>query len=640
MPRWTARNSRDRDLDDEIVHDLELEIDELVRAGMSREKAERASRRDFGNVLYIKEDIRGRWTRTWLERLAQDLRYAARTLRRDFAFSLTALLSLVLGIGVATALFSVGYAILIAPFPYAKPGEIWNVSQGAAFHVSDYLEIGQLPACSEVMAESPVDVLRTGSGVFETLRVMQLSGNSFSFLGAQPLLGRTIRPTDIHADGTAEPVAVLSYEAWQRWFGGDAGAIGKTLLLNRQPRTVVGVMAPRFGWWTDVWLPLPLDRYDRPVTLKLRLRAGVPRGAAEGQLRALLTRNATLGKVHWDRAGRGLETAMKWLMLVGGLLLLISCASVANLQLARVTVRSREIAVRAALGAGPLRLVRQLLTESVALSLAGGALGVLLALPLMSVIAALLPDLRSVRPDEVRISLSGTVVLFSVGISLAAGILSGLAPALQCARLSLPEALKDAAGASGGRQAGDNLLAGLVVVEVALAVILLFGAIVTAREYATVRERGRGFQTVRVLKSGFSLPPKLYPGYAGRTEFARSLLERLQKLPGVESAALGSPAGLQSGASIAGRPEAAPRLVSVAVVSRGFGSTLGIPLRAGRDLEQQEIDRAVPVALVNERAARLLWPTGANPISARGSAWEFSPIRTFCFRWPRERRPR
>ena len=631
MPPWMAgkQNRRNQDLEDEIAHDLELEAEDLVHRGMPRRQAESASVRDFGNVLRIKEEIRERWAWTWIERLVQDVRFSARIMLRNPGFTAAVVLTLALGIGIATALFSVVYGVILAPYPYRRPAEILEATMQTRdarevmpFRVSQYLEIATLPGFSGVLAECQENELLTGGGRSETVHGTLLSSDAFRFLGAQPLLGRTILPDDIHADGSSEAVVVLGYNAWQRWFHGDRGAVGKRLVLNDRARTVIGIMPPRFGWHTDIWLPLPLDRYDRAVGLKLRLAGGVSRQSAAEQVHALLTSMAVLDpgsvpqagftirleKAAWDKAGRGIQVAMGWLMLVAALLLLIACVNVANLQLARGAARWREIAVRMSMGAGPARVLRQLFTENLTLALGGGALGVLFAAVLAPAIAPLLPDLHTWRPDDARIALDGHALLFALAASVLAGVLCGSAPVVQSWGLRLAEALKDAPGASADRLAAAGARSMLASSQVAISVILLSAGIITVRGFLAEVEQGRGFERVHVLKAGYTLSSKIYPGYYGRILFARNLLAQLGELPGVRVAAIGTLGNLQSFVAFAQKPEERVRRVDVGFVSGDFTSALGIPLRAGREFGEQEIEGAARVALVNERAAGLLWP--------------------------------
>ena len=302
------------------------------------------------------------------------------------------------------------------------------------------------------MATSPENRLLTGAFAPENFTSVSLTGNAFQFLGVEPVLGRTILPSDIKPNGEPEPVVVLSYRAWQRLFQGSPDALGKTLTLNETPHTVIGVMPSRFGWWTGDggWFPMRMDpRQDRALFAIARLRPGVSPNVAEQQLHALHTELAKARPADYPKEGfttvlrnymditvasGEMQSSLRLLAGAVGFLLLIACANVANLQMARATARRREIALRMSVGAGRARVLRQLLTESVVLSLAGGALGVLLAIGLTRGIVLLMPDFYV--PNEARIEVNSYVLAFSAGISVLTGILFGLVPALECSACS------------------------------------------------------------------------------------------------------------------------------------------------------------------------------------------------------------
>ncbi len=313
-----------------------------------------------------------------------------------------------------------------------------------------------------------------------------------------------------------------------------------------------------------------------------------------------------------------MQSSLQLLFGAVGFLLLIACANVANLQLARATSRAREIAVRMSVGAARGHIFRQLLTESLVLSVAGGVLGILFAEALTKGVVALMPDFYV--PNEARITVNAYVLAFSVGVSLLTGILFGLVPALQCSRQDLVEALKDAARMSGASTAGGRTRSLLVVAEVALSVMLLVGASLTIRGFINLQHVDLGFQPDRVLMVGLQLPPKRYVTYQQRVAFTQSVLERVQALPGVQSAAIGNGSmpfgGIPSRYTLEGLPPAADPNIIMGLVSAGYAQTLGIPLRLGRGLTGQEVAHADGVALINEAALKL-WPAGESPIGRR-----------------------
>ena len=581
----------------------------------------------------------------FLETFWQDLRFGLRVLWKSPGLTAVALLSLSLGIGATTAIFSVVYGVLISPYPYARTNEIWapeirnakNPAQSRGiYRIPEYLEVSKLPAFADVMATSPENRLLTGAFAPENFTSVSLTGNAFQFLGVEPVLGRTILPSDIKPNGEPEPVVVLSYRAWQRLFQGSPDALGKTLTLNETPYTVIGVMPSRFGWWTGDggWFPMRMDpRQDRPLFAIARLRAGVSPNVAEQQLHALHTELAKARPADYPKEGfttvlrnymditvasGEMQSSLRLLAGAVGFLLLIACANVANLQMARATSRRREIALRMSVGAGRARVLRQLLTESVVLSVAGGALGVLLAKGLTRGIVLLMPDFYV--PNEARIEVNGYVLAFSAGISVLTGILFGLVPALECSRLQLVETLKDATKGAGSSAAGKQPRNILVIAEVALAVILLMGASLTVRGFVDLQHIDPGFQPDRVLMVGLQVLPKRYATYEQRIAFTENVLGRVRNIPGVQSAAIGNGGlpfgGPQSSYAIEGQPEAQERRMLVGLISADYQRTLGIPLLSGRALTEQEVAHADPVAVINEAAAKL-WSAGQSPIGGR-----------------------
>jgi putative ABC transport system permease protein len=586
-----------------------------------------------------------------LPHLAQDLIYAVRSFRRSPAFTAVALLSLMLGIGATCAIFSVVYGVLIAPYPYSKPDEIWaprvrslDGRGGHGFAVDELARLAALPAFADVMATSNEPVLMTGQFAPESFGGVLLSGNAFNFLGVPPLAGRTIQPTDIRPDGRAEPVVVLSYRLWMRLFDGSPGAIGQTLRLNDAPFTVIGVMPPRFGWYGDdgFWLPLSTARTDLPgIAPIIRLAPGVSKAAGEQQLDVFLKQLARerpsafpaqgftttlMNYLDITVASGEMQTTLRLLFGAVAFLLLIACANVANLQLARGSARAREFAVRISIGAGRRRLVRQLLTESTVLSLAGGALGVIFAFVAIRSIVALMPDFYV--PNESRVTINVPVLLFSLAVSLLTGIVFGLAPALQSSKQDVGTALKSRS--AGAEAHGARLRNALVVIEVALSVVLLAGAGLTVRTFFVLQSMDPGIRTDHVLAVAVPLPAAKYTTLEQRNRFAQEVLDRVDALPGVEAATFGLPfGGPLSAFTIAGETSDPSKRISINLAGADHLRVFGIPLRSGRMFDASHVRRGDRVAVVNETAAKL-WPAGTNPIGSRLrlTALERPPART------------
>ncbi len=582
------------------------------------------------------------WGWTLVEQFWQDLKYAIRGLWRTPGFAAVALLSLALGIGATTALFSVVYGVLIAPYPYAKPDEIWApavvgpkeaVRDWHSYPRREFVEIQKLPAFSQVMATTLDTVLLTGDRAPESFGGVFLSGNAFNFIGVKPQIGRTIQPFDIRPGGDPAPVVVLSYRLWQRLFDGRESALGQTLVLNNVPHIIIGVMPPRFGWYTSdgFWLPMSMDlKQEGYLNVIMRLAPGVSKQSAEEQLQAL---NLQLARVTPQNFPKGdfrtvflnymditvasgeMSSSLRLLLAAVGFLLLIACVNVANLQLARTTTRAREIALRLSIGANRQRLVRQLLTESVLLSLLGGVVGVLLAVGITKAIAALIPSFYV--PNEARIAVNGWVLLFSFAVSVMTGVLFGLVPALQCSRPNLVDSLKEGGRGASGSVRGQRTRRTLVIIEVALAVILLAASSLTIRNFESLLKKDPGFHPERTLMVNVQLSPKHYSTIEQRNIFSQNLLERVKHLPGVQAASMGNGGmpfgGPRSGFSIEGLPPSQSQQLTVGLISADYPQTLGIRLLGGRQLTAQDVTRGDRYALINETAAKL-WPAGQDPI--------------------------
>jgi putative ABC transport system permease protein len=577
-----------------------------------------------------------------LETTWHDLRYAARAYRGNPGFTIVALLSLMLGIGATTAVFSVIYGVLIAPYPYAKPGEIWapnlhetkrNRTNWRDMSVEELLDLQKLPAIASAMGTGFDQVLLTGDRAPESLGAPRMSGDAFNFLGVPPVIGRTLQPTDETPAGEPEAVTVISYKLWHRLFDGNPSALGQKLILNRVPHTIVGVMPPRFGWYGNdsLWLPLGSSkRSPQRLSVIVRLRPGVATKVAEEQLQAFFLRLAAISPRDYPEGGfqarlrnyldmtvasGEMQSTLKMLFFAVGLLLLISCANVANLQLARTAVRAREIGIRLSIGAGRWRVLRQLLTESVFLSVAGGALGVGFAILLTQVITAMMPEFYT--PNEARVTVNLYVLSFSLGVSILTGVLFGLAPAVYSTRQNLSDSLREGSRNSGVGASGGRMRNVLVVAEVALSVVLLAGSALAIRSFVRLQKIDLGFRPEGVLNVGLPLPPGRYATVEARNQFARALTERVRALPGVIAVAIGNGGmpfgGPQSRFTINGQPIAGVGRITLGLVSGGYLRTLGIRLLRGREFTEAEVARGERVALINEAAIRL-WPAGQSPI--------------------------
>ncbi len=573
-----------------------------------------------------------------------DLKFAFRQLAKNPGFTAIAVLTLGLGIGATTAQFSVIYGVLISPYPYAEPGQIWMpglVSPSSdqrmrPYRPDEYQAMAKLPVFSDVMATGPGMVLLTGEFAPESVRAVRVSTNAFQFLGVAPVLGRTIQPGDVRSTGEPELVTVLSFKRWQRLFGSDTNVLGRTLRLDDQLYSIVGVMPPRFGWWTDdgLWLPMGADsRDDRGVFPIARLKKGISSSAAREQLHGLQVELAKANPAGFPKdefkttltnylditeaSDSIVQRRLRLLFGAVGFLLLIACANVANLQLAKASSRTREMGIRLAIGASRSQLVRQLLSESVLLSVLGGALGLVFALWMTELIVAYMPSVAV--PNEARIAVNTPVLFFCVGVSLLTGILFGLAPALQLSRPELTEALKDESRGSSASVGGRTRRL-LVIGEVALSVVLLVGAGLTIRSFLALQQVELGFRPERVMTVGLPLPPRRYSTLDQRNRFAEAVLQRVENLPGVQAAAIGNGGlpfgGPDSAYAIEGSETPANARIMIDLVSAGYLRTTGIPLRRGRMLSEREIHAAQSVAVINEAAAKL-WPAGTDPVSRR-----------------------
>jgi predicted permease len=652
--KWWRRRNLEKDLDRELRSHLELEAEEQQDAGLPADQARYAAQRVFGNTTLVREEVRAVWRWTSFESFLQDLRYGLRMLRRSPGFASVAVLSIGLGIGANTAIFTLLDAVLLKSLPVEEPERLVQflrahpTGQVGTFPYPEYQRYrDENQVCSGIAATFFLNrVILQIEGHAEAGSGLLVSGNYFSVLGVNAVLGRTFTPDDDRVPG-AHPVAVISYGFWERRFGKDPSILGKSIVVNNTPLEIIGVTPPRFfgvriGNSPDVTAPIMmqpllgggrsmLQSRGQWVNILGRLKPGVGREQAQSQLAVLFYQmiddQIAASPVERREAARKFRDSnrfelgpaaagilsdlrkqfsgpLKVLMAVVGIVLLIACANVANLLLARATARQREIAVRLAIGAGRFRIFRQLLTESVMVAAIGGLLGVLLAwwgsrflLRMASAGSTLLPI--NVAPDS-------RVLGFTAAISVVTGILFGLAPALRSTRVhSIDDRTR--------RQIGSLRLGKLLVVmQVSLSLPLLIGAGLFLRSLQNLWKLDLGFHRDNVLLLALEPGRAGYDGNQTRT-LTRQLLERLNALPGVKSASVSDQRPLRGGwgymISGPGDVLGGQRQLDVGMNAVGpdYFRTMGARLLAGREFNQQDSEKSPAVAIVDTNVAAALF---------------------------------
>jgi predicted permease len=663
------RNRFDRDLQDELRFHEEMKADALAGAGgVSREQARAAARRRMGNPLRVREQSREPWTFPRVETFAQDVRHTFRVMRRDPAFTATALATLALGIGLNTAIFSVAYGVLWRPLPYPDPDRlvIFTSAQQTGTGVRTFSTWApltyeglrtQVTTLEDLAAYASIDVQLTGRGEPLQLPALDVSLNFFTTLQVTPARGRAF------LTGGATPEddrsAIVSDRLWRTVLNADPAAVGQSLTIDGLARTIVGVLPPDFSFRpvvprlgalqeADVFLP---DRWPGDtgggafLWLMGRMTPGATPERAAAELTTLVNDPsiAAAGALASEgtiapnvrRVARavplqeyGTESVRTLLLILLGavsFVLLIACVNVANLQMARLTARRGELSVRMALGAGRGRIVRQLLTEAVVLSLLGAALGVVLAQIAIDVTLPLVPQYTLPRAGGIVID--ARVMTFCLGLSLLATLLIGLMPALRVGGAAFGEGLALHTGqarTTGDRQ-GERLRTFLVAAQIAMTLVLLIAAGLLMHSFVRLTSTSPGFessgrdgvlQVVRV-----TLPERLYDGPDRIHAFARGVLERIQHLPGVKSASVINSVPfammfIQGDFEIEGQPK--PTLdVGIPKIEADYFKTMGIPLLAGREFTASDTAAAPKVAIVSERVVREYFPGGPNDALGR-----------------------
>ncbi|MGC9946779.1 MAG: ABC transporter permease [Bryobacteraceae bacterium] len=567
--------------------------------------------------------------------LLQDSIFALRQLRKSLGFALTAILSLALGIGATTAVFSVVYGVLMNPYPYKDPDRMAHLvlkdkagnKNWPSLTGPQIRQIRQARCIESVVGENEWNLTTTDEDLPEDVAGDYLTPNATTHFGVPALIGRGFIPSDAPFGQDPQPVVVLSYKFWQRHYLGRPDVLGRTLRLVHKSYTIVGVMPPRFTWGDgDVYLPLKLtEDPGMQYGAYLRLKPGVSRAAANGELQALLQQFAKDTPAHFPKA---FHVALQGLndqfverlgptlfLLFGavGLLLAIGCANVSILLLARGTARQHELAVRAAMGAGRGRILRQLLTESLLLSIAGAALGVLLAYQGVSLIVKWLPE--NSFPHEAAISINLPVLIFSVALAIGTGVLFGLSPALRLSRPDLAAVMQASTRRMTAGVRGKRTHGALVAAQVALTLLLLASAGGAIRGFVRLMHTNLGYDPHNAMSAPIPVHDNTYMTWESRAQFFEQLREKIAAMPEVVSAGISTNAtppsnGWNTHFEILGKPVPEERELRTNFVSPEYFTVLHIPLVQGRLFDHAETMRGARLALVNQTMAHRYWPLG------------------------------
>jgi putative ABC transport system permease protein len=635
---------------DELRFHLDKQMEQNLAAGMSAEEARYAALRKFGGVEQVKEDCRDAWGVRLIDTLFQDIRFGLRMLAKNPGFTAVAVITLAVGIGANTTIFSVAWR----PMRYRDTDRllmVWETRpDGSRSPVSaaTYLDWrDQNTAFEQLAAARSASVALSGNPPV-LVSGASMSSNFFDTFRLQPELGRFFLPSEFHPGG--DHVVILSHEIWQTHFGGDAGIVGKTIRLNGESYVVVGVAPADFEFFDrmDAWTPLALpsvglDRQARDLLVVGRMKPGVTAAQAQQEMRTLAARVAQESPATNKRwralaqsfqealAGPGVRLMLILLVTTVSLVLFMACANVANLLLARASTRRKEIAVRVALGASRWRVMRQLLVETFFFAAVGTALGLLGAFAAVHYLATF-PVLQA--PGLAPIEINRAVLEFAAALCLAATVLSGLVPAWQTTAANLMEHVKSAGHTTAGERGQSRLRHGLVMAELALSLVLMVVTGLSVRSFIRLTQVNPGFPSQGLLTARLSLPAPQYADAGRARSFYAELLEGVRAIPGVDDAAIST--GLPPTSSEAGQPfrvegrdPASPNASGVAnyqVISAGYFHTLGLAVRMGRAFTEGDREGSPPVVIINNRLAEMFFPS-TNPLGRRLLISELVPGR-------------
>jgi predicted permease len=632
------------DLDQEVHSHLQLLIDENIRAGMLPNEAERAARIDLGGIEQVKEQVREVHIGNWLDSVISDCGYGVRQLHKNPGFAAVAVLTLALGIGANTAIFSVVYAVLLKPLPYTNPDQLFtafqaNKQQGIAEAGCSYPNFEEWRVQNHVFSElAGIDAHQltlTGRGEPSVVNTSVVTPELFALLDVKPLAGRIFFPAD--GKRGAPPVALVSEDVWRGRFGADPKITGSSINLDKRPFTVIGIIpaafrTPFFNTKQEVWIPLVQDplfstlmpqRGTHFLPALGRLKPGVSVAQAQAEMDGISERLArefpaenkgwTIHLVPLQKEIVGdVRTALLVLLGAVGLVLLIACANIANLLLTRASSRSKEIAVRTALGAGHARIIRQLLSESVVLGLLSGVVGIALAYWGVQALSSLMPETLP-RVNAIRVD--NLVLGFALLLSAIAGVAFGLVPAMFAANADIQKTLREGARSSESRNR-RRARSFLAVAEISLAMVLLVSAGLLLRSFAKLTSVSPGFDARHIIKADISLPQFQYSKPRQWAAFSEELLGRIQAEPGLQDSAVAVPQPIANGNinlpfEIVGNPPSsagASRAANYVSVSPDYFRVMGIPLLAGRFFNQHDISSAPRVSIISEAMARVYFP--------------------------------
>jgi predicted permease len=640
---WLNHSERQRSLWEEMEFHIESMAEDLMAQVTSEDEARATAHRRFGNMTRKSEEARSTWIARWISDLAQDLRHSFRGMRRDAAFTVFTILIAGLGIGASSTVFSVVNALLLRPLPFRNAEELIWISNGGwngeewSTQVSHFLDLKALNRSFVDMAAYYAayrkgDRQLTGTGEPERLTAVPVTQNFLPMLGIDPMMGRSFVPEECTGQNDAPRAVILSYGFWQRRFASDRSMVGRKLVIGNRPTTVVGVLPPSFdftsvfdpGTSVDLLVPFPLteqvSREGNNAKIIGRIRPGVSISRAQAEFSTLAKQlvsqrperngvDPTLSPLKQHVSGQ-LHPALVVLMCAVGAVMLIVCANLSNLLLVRIAARQKELAMRAALGAGRSRLLRQMLTESVALSCCGAALGLVLAVAGTRELAHLhafnLPLLESVRID-------GKALLFTLLAAVGSGVLFGLLPALRVSAVALCDELQDAGRGSSSGKRHAWIRDGLVVSELAFACALLVSAGLLTRSFVRVLDVDLGFHPERAAALRVD-PSFRISSLEQQDAYVDELLRRARAVPGISAAGLTDAIPLASDRSwgVAGKGQIYPRghmpEAFIRVVSDGYFEAAGVRLVAGREFTEQDRASSEPVVVVNQTLARTLWP--------------------------------